>query len=98
MNTIMDSADHTTKHYCKHNLAITKAMSNSMSALAALVLCLCVVLASASSPSTDNLQDGRGKPLAQAFSKPLNVDSNLDCAIRKLALDYAGDLLVNVSL
>ena len=59
----------------------------------ALVLCFCTEFACGNlSPSNE----GRGLPLARAFAKPPNVETDLDCAIKKLAYDYAGNLMTNV--
>ena len=66
--------------------------------LAVAVLHLCLGLACASLvPSDDHLHRGPGKPLGRAFSKPPNVATDLDCAIKELAWDYAKNLLTNVS-
>lgn len=68
--------------------------------LAVAVLNLCLGLAYASStPSHDPLHgEGPGKPLGKAFAKPPNVATDLDCAIKELAWDYAKSLLTNVSV
>ena len=66
--------------------------------LAVAVLYLCLALACASLPSEDDhLHGSPGKPLGRAFSKPPNVTTDLDCAIKELAWIYAGNLLINVS-
>ena len=65
------------------------------------VLCVCLELASASfSPSDGHgyFDGGPGKPLGMAFAKPPNVATDLDCAIKELAYDYAKKLLTNVSV
>ena len=65
------------------------------------VLSVCLELASASFTPSDNhshLHGGPGKPLARAFAKPPNVATDLDCAIKELAYDYAKNLLTNVSV
>ena len=65
------------------------------------VLSFCLELASASSTPFDGhgqLHGGPVKPLARAFAKPLNIATDLDCAIKELAYDYAKNLLTNVSV
>ena len=67
--------------------------------LAVAVLYLCLGLACASlTPSDDHLHGGPGKPLGRAFAKPPNVATDLDCAIKELAWDYAKNLMTNVSV
>ena len=63
-----------------------------------LVLCLCMELAYTSYSLPHLLLEEKGLPLARGFAKPPNVDSELDCAIKELAFDYAKDLMINVSL
>ena len=46
-----------------------------------------------STPSTDAYQE----KLPRAFASPLNVDSELDCAIKELAWEYAKKLLPRVN-
>jgi hypothetical protein len=70
--------------------------SNIMAVLA-LSLYLCLRLASASLSPDGHLHGGPGKSLGRAFSKPPNIATNLDCAIKELAWDYAKNLLMNVS-
>ena len=63
------------------------------------VLYLCVELACASyTPHDNHLHGGPGKPLGRAFTKPPNVATDLDCAIKELAWDYAKNLLTTVSV
>ena len=66
--------------------------------LGLLVLCLYMELAYTSSPLPHLLLKKKGLPLARGFAKPPSVDSELDCAIKELAFDYAKDLMINVSL
>lgn len=61
-----------------------------------MVLCLYLELASTSFPTPHLLHDKKGLPLARAFAKPPNIASELDCAIKELAFDYAKDLMINV--
>ena len=66
--------------------------------LAVTVLCLCIELACASfTPFDNHLHGDPGKPLGRAFAKPPNVATDLDCAIKELAWDYAKSLLTTVS-
>ena len=70
-----------------------------MLAVAALYLCLRLACASLPPDSEDDdLYGGPGKPLDRAFAKPPNVATDLDCAIKELAWDYAKNLLMNVSI
>ena len=68
-----------------------------MLAVAVLYLCLGLVCASLT-PFDDHLYGGPGKPLGRAFAKPSNVATDLDCAIKELAWDYAKNLMTNVSV
>ena len=63
-----------------------------------LVLYLCVSLACALSSVHGDLHEGRGVPLPRAFAKPPNIASDLDCALKKLAMDYAKELTTTVSM
>ena len=36
-----------------------------------------------------------GSPLPRASAKPVNVDPKLDCAVKKLAWDFANQLLAD---
>ena len=65
------------------------------------VLCFCAKLVCASlTPGESYLHhgEGAGKPLAMAFAKPPNVATNLDCAIKELAWDYAKKIMNTVSV
>ena len=67
--------------------------------LVVIVVHLCLGLASASlTLSDDDYYGCPGKPLGRAFAKPPNVATDLDCAIKELAWDYAKNLLINVSV
>ena len=67
--------------------------------LVLVVLCFCLELACANStPSTGHLHGSPGKPLGRAFAKPPNIATDLDCAIKELAWDYAKNLLTTVSV
>ncbi len=66
-------------------------------AVLALSLYLCLGLASASLSPDGHRHGGTGKPLGRAFAKPPSVATDLDCAIKELAWDYAKNLLMNVS-
>ena len=75
-------------------------MNKTLKMLLLVVLCFCLELASTSfiTPSDSHLHGGPGKPLGRAFAKPPNVATDLDCAIKELAWDYAKNLLTNVSI
>ena len=64
-----------------------------------IALCFCLELSYANSTSsTDPFHGGPGRPLGRAFAKPPNVATDLDCAIKELAWDYAKNLLTTVSV
>ena len=74
-------------------------MGSKLSICWLLYLFLGIHVASANlTPSNDQLHGGPGKPLGRAFAKPPNVTTDLDCAIKELAWDYAKNLLTNVSV
>ena len=69
-------------------------------ATSSILLLFCAFLASSGS-ATPTVRDGRANylgPLPRALGSPVNVDSDVDCAIKVLAWEYAKKILPRVSL
>ena len=69
-------------------------------AATSIVLLFCAFLVGSGS-ATPTVRDGRANylgPLPRALASPVNVDPDVDCAIKVLAWEYAKKLLPRVSL